>query len=1075
MQLLSVANEYQHHVTLQDLLVEANVYNLKADFNGVSLAKYIETYASQLGTPEAKTVFTKKLTTLLINDPKYHHAMREVPDNAPDWAKKAVAEKQLVAFVPNVELNGKMEHLMHYMAGAEQDAKQTTNRDQQVFAQREIQGFIKAENLDLLVKKSQEFFTRGTRNVKRDDTGMTKVYDAGNNYIWYKLDSAAAYQREGKVLQNCIGRNYTPASSAENNQAILIMRDGNNNSVVAARIKHREGNQWELEEVKGKQNRPPAGHYMPPTIKLINNMHFTPSSGAKHDLKNAGYYFYDNIVYSKEEAIQKLLKTEPMDKLSYGLTLVKIASDSLELLNDLYSLQNTLHKNYGWAPEGWKDVKLDIYEGRRNNTPIVSFIVDSAKRVLVQIMHYSGNQPVAESIYEDERHESTVKNAVIDIFGVLHRKGIIVDVAPAINSEFFWHEGLSWNATTHQLERAAPDEKHEFPEHDSTWNQYSKKDIVKQIKSSFEDKYHSKEIAKARVKSFFTIDQTRQDILGIAETIDGDILPFEVFKGEPQGSDRSRVGFKKIENAQYSQISEERDEKVVHSLIALANKKQLNIPTAVRASHGILRDNAGKYTQYKLKPVTISENPKTIKYDFDDVQGENQQIAAQYAFHEAEIKAYNLRSSYYNNIDKLIASFPISSIYTVQVTYGVEKEHRVTLVCSGTRVVHLDEATKEHKWQNWDDYEVVAAQLNKLCQQQGLTPDIKSTSRSEEFRVRGRQFVTKEQYLTSSVELRKERGTAGTEGVNEITFKDGSKMVRMEPQKQAQWQRQDLKSFARGEAWQAVNAQGTTKSIVIVDKGKVTKIASNAPTSEKPEGMPSVTSTIDAWILPRLKTAAQQFKWTIDNNQISMTPDSKALNALRPFADKPRKRMYLSHNETSAIALGMLTATAKQATATGNAATHRTVSITPLGKSLLASADKNKGQASKINVLDHIGGESTTDDFKIPEKQPEPEKVQTPGVQATGEVSAPRTGSKADLALQKFKEITKASGAIPTRSVFMKLLAAAPFNMSGAGAQTYYYTTKAKYARLVNEGVVKDGIVLEDKPLVFSLLKTFIK
>ena len=52
-----------------------------------------------------------------------------------------------------------------------------------------------------------------------------------------------------------------------------------------------------------------------------------------------------------------------------------------------------------------------------------------------------------------------------------------------------------------------------------------------------------------------------------------------------------------------------------------------------------------------------------------------------------------------------------------------------------------------------------------------------------------------------------------------------------------------------------------------------------------------------------------------------------------------------------------------------------------------------------------------------------------------------------------FKDHVEEHGAIPTRGEFINYMSDEPFSMSKSGAQTYYYTTKKKYAAL-NESVL---------------------
>ncbi len=336
MKLLSLADIILENKLYEQILLEANVANVKLPIGEkLTIMDYLKGYAEGLATPEAKAAFTKKMSLFLMNDMRNLHALREVPPDAPEWAQQAVQTGQLMVFKPDAALNDKIQHIIHYLAAAEQDAAQDANKDQKVFAQRELAGFIKAENLDLLVTKSEEYFKRGSRNQKRDQSGMKQTFDCGDGYIWYELETAAAYQREGKLLQNCIGTAYTPAKAGKTHTIIFVLRDPTDNSVAAARVE-KKGEGYELAEIKGKQNKPPIDKYMIPSIKFLNKMKFAISDYANSDLSNAGYFHIENEFYNLPTAIKLFTQTKVIDKLPSGGTINRVTSTNAPLMQKAY-------------------------------------------------------------------------------------------------------------------------------------------------------------------------------------------------------------------------------------------------------------------------------------------------------------------------------------------------------------------------------------------------------------------------------------------------------------------------------------------------------------------------------------------------------------------------------------------------------------------------------------------------------------------------------------------------------------------------------------------------------------------
>ena len=223
-----------------DLLNEANLINAEEEFEGHALKSYIEHYLQHVNSPQAKKMFGVKVGKLLMNDERYHSVVRpgQLTPDAPAWAIAALRKKQLVFFKPDTELDDSMQHLSHYVSALEHDST-SNNNDIKAFANREIAGFPKAENLQLLVKKSQDYFKRGTKKVERSTEGMKMIHDSGDGFRWFLLQTPEAYKREGKALQNCIGSYYTRDSSREQGYELVILRKANDESIVAARIKNK--------------------------------------------------------------------------------------------------------------------------------------------------------------------------------------------------------------------------------------------------------------------------------------------------------------------------------------------------------------------------------------------------------------------------------------------------------------------------------------------------------------------------------------------------------------------------------------------------------------------------------------------------------------------------------------------------------------------------------------------------------------------------------------------------------------------------------------------------------------------
>lgn len=298
------------------LLTEANLYNLDTKYNGISLASFLAPHLQNVSEATRKSL-QKKLAKLIINDEKLHKPMTKVPNDAPDWARAAAEQGQLVYFTPTVELDGQIEHITHYVAALETD-QNGDDPNKKAVAIRELGGVAKAETLSLLIQKSNEYFARGSKRAMGSIEGTTHIFDGANGYSWYRLDTLDAYKREGKILQNCIGTHWTPSRA----DRVYVMKGSNGDTNVAVRTDTNN----EIQEAKGKNNKPPVARYMPAVAELINHMKWKVSQYGMSDITNAGYVFVDGVLYSRSDAIEKFLKSTAIIK-GNDYTIEKISSD----------------------------------------------------------------------------------------------------------------------------------------------------------------------------------------------------------------------------------------------------------------------------------------------------------------------------------------------------------------------------------------------------------------------------------------------------------------------------------------------------------------------------------------------------------------------------------------------------------------------------------------------------------------------------------------------------------------------------------------------------------------------------
>ena len=93
---------------LDDLLLEANVLNTD------EIKKYLETMAKDIPMPYQKQ-FIKAAFTDITNNPDYHTPVKELPDNAPQWAEKALAAGDLVSATISQGQTELLNQVLHWL------------------------------------------------------------------------------------------------------------------------------------------------------------------------------------------------------------------------------------------------------------------------------------------------------------------------------------------------------------------------------------------------------------------------------------------------------------------------------------------------------------------------------------------------------------------------------------------------------------------------------------------------------------------------------------------------------------------------------------------------------------------------------------------------------------------------------------------------------------------------------------------------------------------------------------------------------------------------------------------------
>lgn len=1078
-------------------LNEANILNNVDPHDGHSIQKFLKFYANGLATAPGKKMFIKKLSKFLMNDPKYHFAVRELPADAPDWARQAMEDNDLFYFKPDDELKTTVEHLSHYLNAVERDMDQTADNNKKVFATREFQAFPKAVSLELLATKSTDYFKRGVK-VEKDTDGMHKVYDVGE-YTWYKLEEPSAFAREGKTLQNCIGSYWSHSKAHTQGMSILVMRDAKSNSVVAARI-HNQPNQ--LMEMKGKNNKPPVPMYMPPVASMINKFKLNLSDGANSDIMKAGYYIHEGKLLTKPQAMKIMVQYDDLGDIGYGLKL-----DTPKYDKDSYTARGFMEDIYGGVKFSASSYRQEqkIYEARENNTPVIIAVVKEETGELLELKTYFDERFHDESTLTEAVDASKKKEYYKAFINKLVSISAIKSISEKPLRHAFWEVGLTWDKDNLVLKDKGTSGEHQTDRKHHKWESYEGRDLaalMDTIPSNMRrGLVNNRKPSVAYVTTVDTPNGRNANknntsmvvIVGDDGMHDGDtgsIISVHGDKMHNKGAGHKHE-FAEDSWGGYDVHELTRDKKTITSLTALAKEKHFTLPQNVRVRLGILGDTPDQYNIH---------DPKWEKLTAGDVHGQKMDLSglrdadrlkALYSVitddhhgtgNESSRDRLGIHTSHGESIgtggrynddnssqagNDYIADIHnkihgnIDALWKVNVGFGVEKNHGILMVSGKNIIKKIDNDTESHKWQGWDDYQKVADQLNEFAKEHHLIFDKKAVTTDKrsrkEFRVgTSGQLETATAQKKSELSRKKKK-----EGTDSIKFSDDWTLTRMTPEAQANWARQDLKDSARGTAWLLQDDDGDNKAIIMILHGRPARMFTAGRTAAG-EDLPTA-SIIDKKYFPYLKTAAKEFGWKEANQGAMKVASSKVRPTVLNFMDRVKSwgtegyqhrdaaRTYSSQDMKAARTMGAVKGGREQSYSAYK------YKITQLGLDILQKRDDGE----EPSVLSATEAKGTHEDWVNPkDAAPTPAAptpaATTPAAERTPRATPTRRGggaTKASQALDKFRDHVEEHGSIPTRGEFIAYMADDPFNMSKAGAQTYYYTTKKKYANL-NESVV---------------------
>lgn len=1068
------------------VLVEANVFNINEPYNGVSVQTYLNKMLRRL-PDDVKGPLQKKLTKLITNDATILQPVEQLPQNAPEWAQAAAAVGDLKAFIPNDQINDRMEHIAHFFQALVTDSKDAANKDKAAVAQRELQGLPKVENLGVMYNKALEYFARGTKKVAKDVDGMVEVATT-KGYTWYKLNTQEAFAREGKTLQNCIGRVYTHDRCVKDGTEIVVMRDRNDVSVVAMRV--RDG---KVQEFKGKQNKPPIPKYMPAVIEFIehNNLSFASTS----DLFNAGYVFDEKSkrIRSVDEVLEEQAKRTAVGESESGKKIfgVSIANIGSQEIRNLVGQSRTT----GYYKLATNDVLYELSDGR---SIVAACVVN--KNTVTNI--WDSNQA-------DRWRSAGMSEIIMELINALGDKQIIDSLSPQVMQDQPITSLSTFNKKTRKFEQPDPTSREEIDAGGTkiatrTYTESTARalgdNIIRSIKQNnyYVRDAQTDEVTAERVT---LMPMGGEDIAAVITTDDGVVLPYS-------GTTRS------LNRAKFMVNGSKRENAIRGAIAKMANDSGASLPLSFCATAGIMQTENG-YEAFTPEPIRVT--PTVSKFDltnasepeafimtalasgahndggwvfnhvprqygsrsetvyssltspnpYGDDAAINHQTAPEFPSDQSMVARWNAVKGKRFRGKTPAALYFNSTTQTASFLLAVDERKHVLSIDT------LDNF-RGHKGGNTRAAAVkLVAQINDLIKKEGLTVDRQSTS-GMSMTIFSASSRTNQ--LITSVEKTANAMGQALQDEFKLTYENSAELRRMTAEEFNQWQEKVPSIRGAANFYIIINPASAPIGVIATDKAD--KAITHVYSASDHNGGELSNAHFKAGLAKYVRTFAEKKGITQFPNSASLRDTSNSVarwfKALKNETNSGSTEAPLTRTARSAGAywqpthgmdelnrantmIGLLVK-AGYVSANVHPLKRRVfVNLTPAGLRIAQQIEAGQIK-SEYQVF---GGMPATASQKAaepptPEPAAAPENREAPRAAPTAPVArAPREAggeSKAARAMARFREMAAANGGqIPSRADFIAVLRQEPFNMSPAGASTYYHNIKVKYAQAAGQ------------------------
>lgn len=191
-------------------------------------------------------------------------------------------------------LNDALAHVIDYMKSLDKVKRQPQEHEASLQAEavRQLSKMTRL-TLEQAVRHADQWFARlqaaGREHAeKADATGTKPVMNFHDGFRWVRITDPVALDREGSIMQHCVGGGSYDEEMQQGRCEIYSLRDRNNQPHVTIDVVvlGRNKDNKEIEQIKGKQNASPVQKYAPYISAFLNKSGFKVAQTGEQDLSD---------------------------------------------------------------------------------------------------------------------------------------------------------------------------------------------------------------------------------------------------------------------------------------------------------------------------------------------------------------------------------------------------------------------------------------------------------------------------------------------------------------------------------------------------------------------------------------------------------------------------------------------------------------------------------------------------------------------------------------------------------------------------------------------------------------------